>query len=91
MKEKGEEQSKLREKLRNFLFDVWQEKEEDLMDMLIFFFQDFNLLETFQIPEEKMRNFIQMIKSKYIRSNPYHNFIHAFDVTQTVYSYLTIG
>ena len=77
--------------LQSFTLDVWQQKEEDLVDYLIVIFKDFNLLEIFNINEEKMRKFLIAVRSRYIKANPYHNFIHGFDVAQSIYSYLTNG
>jgi len=77
--------------LQSYSFNVWQQKEENLVDYVIKMFNDFHLLEVFPIGEDKLRSFLNTIQSKYHKSNPYHNFIHAFDVTQSVYSFLTTG
>jgi hypothetical protein len=46
------------------------------------------LIQRFKIPVAKLENFIMKVRDGY-RDNPYHNFRHAFDVTQTVYATLT--
>ena len=77
------------ELLRNWDFDVWSYKEEQLYPLIIDMFNDFGLLERFNINREKFQNFLNDVRSNYSRKNPYHNFRHAFDVTQTVYLLLT--
>ncbi|KAJ4458598.1 putative 3'; 5'-cyclic-nucleotide phosphodiesterase regA [Paratrimastix pyriformis] len=42
----------------------------------------------FNIPVETLRNFLTHCRRAY-RKNPYHSFLHAFDVTQTLYLVLT--
>jgi len=76
------------EKLRSWDFDVFSLKREELFVLTEAMFQDFNLLEIFQVPREKFRSFISEISQNYF-DNPYHNFHHAFDVTQSIYSMLT--
>ena len=51
-------------------------------------FEAFDLLRRFDIDREKFERFIVEVRSTY-NANPYHNFRHAFDVTQTVFSMLT--
>jgi hypothetical protein len=51
-------------------------------------FEDFGLIERFQIPIPNLERFIMSVREQY-HPNPYHSFIHAFDVTQTVYCFLT--
>jgi cAMP-specific phosphodiesterase len=47
-------------------------------------------LEKFHVDEETLYNFVIRCRSKY-RSVPYHNFFHAVDAVQTIYTYLFIG
>eukprot|EP01132_Coremiostelium_polycephalum_P004851 gene4851-6047_t len=78
-----------KEGIKGWEFDVFKYSEDDLMPMLVDMFENFQLLEIFKIPIEKLQRFIMSVHSLYRRSNRYHNFIHAFDVTQTVYTFLT--
>lgn len=45
-------------------------------------------MERFQIPVINLERFIMAVRDSY-QSNPYHSFVHAFDVMQTVYCMLT--
>ena len=83
-------QEEVRE-LRTFEYDVWSKKEDDLVVYLHSMFNDFGLLDMFKVDQEKFKRFLLKVRSKYVAKNPYHNFIHGFDVTQSVYSYLTDG
>lgn len=50
------------------------------------------LLDKFNVPEEKLDNFLRVINKGYRRENAYHNAYHAADVTQTLYYFLyTLG
>jgi len=81
--------SKSHELIRSWDFDVWSYKEEQLMPLIVDMFNDFGLFERFNVPKEKFHNFLTDARNNYSRKNPYHNFRHAFDVTQTVYLFLT--
>ena len=50
-----------------------------------FMFREWGLLEELNIEEQAFFNFFLCVKKKY-RSVPYHNFLHALDVTQAVFS-----
>jgi len=77
--------------LRSFDYDVWTKREEDLVVYLNLIFNDFGLLDIFKVDHETFKRFLLEIRAHYVATNPYHNFIHSFDVTQSVYSYLTSG
>lgn len=47
--------------------------------------------ERFSISDSKLRAFLVCVRNHYHSNNPYHNFRHAFDVTQGVYHFLTVG
>jgi hypothetical protein len=53
--------------------------------MLIVIFEDMGLLSTFNIPPDTMFSFLDKLYQNYNPLNPYHNFFHATDVTQTVF------
>lgn len=85
------ESSQSQELLRSWDFDVWAYKEEQLFPIIADMFNDFGLFERFNVPKDKFQNFLNDCRNNYVRKNPYHNFRHAFDVTQTVYLLLTSG
>jgi len=77
--------------LTHFDFDVWSKSNEELFQFIIYMFEDFSLFSTFGVDKTKFARFVSTLRSRYNAKNPYHNFTHAFDVTQTAYSYLTSG
>ena len=83
------DESKSHDLLRSWDFDVWSYKEEQLFPFIVEMFNDFGLLERFSVPLEKFQNLLNDVRNNYSKKNPYHNFRHAFDVTQTVYLLLT--
>jgi len=50
--------------------------------------QGYRFIDEFNIDQKKMTNFLRAIERDYIKENPYHNNIHAADVTQTLHSLL---
>jgi len=76
------------EDLQKWNFDSLPLSSDELLSLLLSIFSFYNLLERFNIPLTTMKAFLLEVRKLY-RSNPYHNFHHAFDVTQTVYSFLT--
>ena len=52
-------------------------------------FQKCNFFTRFRIKESKFINWILKIQCGYIRENPYHNSIHASDVTHAMYYYIS--
>ena len=77
--------------LQTFEYDVWSKSEDDLVVLLNQMFDEFGLLEMFKVDLATFKKFLLKVRSQYISKNPYHNFYHGFDVTQTVYSFLTTG
>eukprot|EP01006_Ploeotia_vitrea_P024214 TRINITY_DN56976_c0_g2_i1.p1 TRINITY_DN56976_c0_g2~~TRINITY_DN56976_c0_g2_i1.p1 ORF type:complete len:705 (-),score=79.58 TRINITY_DN56976_c0_g2_i1:1898-4012(-) len=59
-----------------------------LIPLAVEMFSALNLIETFNIPLETLYKFIITVKNKY-RDVAYHNFVHAFDVTQTLFIFIT--
>lgn len=55
------------------------------------FFAHFQLFDRLNIPRPVFREFIDWVRSTYRPQNPYHNFRHAFDVTQACFVILTAG
>lgn len=64
---------------------------EDTLESLIpeIFNAELQLLKLFDVPMAVFCNFVREVRRHY-QANPYHNFVHAFDVLQTVYSLLFI-
>mmetsp|Transcript_8193 Transcript_8193/g.9088 ORF Transcript_8193/g.9088 Transcript_8193/m.9088 type:complete len:630 (-) Transcript_8193:52-1941(-) len=77
------------EALRAWSFDVWSYDVKQLLPLMYNMFADFDLMNTFKIDPEDFKGFLNAVSLKYHKENPYHNFIHAFDVTHTVYLTLT--
>lgn len=76
------------EQLQSWEFDVFSLSEEQMLFYLKQLFLHFDLLNFFKIDEKKFELFLLVVKQNYY-DNPYHNFTHAFDVTQTIFSMLT--
>ena len=77
--------------LRSWDFNVWPYSEDDLISFFAIFFEDFDLLNQFDIDKQTLGRFLVAIRDKYHKSNPYHNFRHAWDVTHSIYLLLTCG
>ena len=65
-------------------FDVLKYNTQELCDVCSYLFDVFHLLDEFKCPMGTMNMFLMEMSGRY-NSNPYHNFSHAVDVTQTVY------
>eukprot|EP00002_Diphylleia_rotans_P014658 TRINITY_DN2855_c0_g1_i3.p1 TRINITY_DN2855_c0_g1~~TRINITY_DN2855_c0_g1_i3.p1 ORF type:complete len:798 (-),score=144.69 TRINITY_DN2855_c0_g1_i3:152-2545(-) len=75
------------EELQRENFDIFSRSLDELKQCVIYIFEDLGLLQEFMIKPSTLSNFITQMSLEY-RDNPYHNFRHAVDVTQTVYYYL---
>jgi len=51
-------------------------------------FKKYNLIQTFRIDRQKLSSFLNVIENGYLKTNPYHNGIHASDVARTVHYFL---
>jgi hypothetical protein len=71
-------------------FDVLNYDKKELIEVVCYLFDSLNLLNDFKIPVPKMTAFLSEVAGKY-NPNPYHNFNHAVDVTQTVYRVVTVA
>mmetsp|Transcript_76036 Transcript_76036/g.204012 ORF Transcript_76036/g.204012 Transcript_76036/m.204012 type:complete len:515 (+) Transcript_76036:88-1632(+) len=58
---------------------------DDLVHLTLEIFNELNMLSRLRISEEKMQRFILAVRDRML-DNPYHNWTHIFDVTQTVYT-----
>eukprot|EP00002_Diphylleia_rotans_P033439 TRINITY_DN7110_c0_g1_i5.p1 TRINITY_DN7110_c0_g1~~TRINITY_DN7110_c0_g1_i5.p1 ORF type:complete len:944 (-),score=192.91 TRINITY_DN7110_c0_g1_i5:877-3708(-) len=75
------------EALRSCSFEIFSKSYDELKKCVLYMFQDLRLIENFMIRPSVLYNFLSGLADEY-RANPYHNFRHAIDVTQTVYFYL---
>ncbi|XP_036377216.1 high affinity cAMP-specific 3',5'-cyclic phosphodiesterase 7A isoform X3 [Megalops cyprinoides] len=70
-----------------FLFDRLTNG-NSLVSLTFHLFNHYGLIELFQLDMVKLRRFLVMVQEDYHRQNPYHNAVHAADVTQAMYCYL---
>jgi hypothetical protein len=78
------------EAVNSWHFDVLNYDKGELIEIVCYLFDSLNLLCDFNIPVPKMTAFISEVAGRY-NPNPYHNFNHAVDVTQTVYRVVTVA
>jgi hypothetical protein len=76
------------DKLKAWSFDPFLETEHSLLASIPTMFETFELLTRFRIDRKQFEHFLTEVRTTY-NNNPYHNFRHAFDVTQTVFVMLT--
>uniref|UniRef100_A0A7S3GJU2 Phosphodiesterase n=1 Tax=Palpitomonas bilix TaxID=652834 RepID=A0A7S3GJU2_9EUKA len=53
--------------------------------------RSFNIVKKIGMDEGKLAGFIQRVQENYIKSNPFHNAVHASDVVQTSFFFLRKG
>lgn len=70
------------ENLDSIRFDIFGHSSELLMKAVLVIFEQSGVIEAFEIDREKLWNFVQQVAAMYKGDNPYHNFVHAFDVLQ---------
>jgi CheY-like chemotaxis protein/HPt (histidine-containing phosphotransfer) domain-containing protein len=75
--------------LNSFMFDVFAYSGDELIENVPYMYHSLGLLEEFNIDTRNIVNFLKRLQT-YYHTNPYHNFMHAMDVTQFVYSCLCI-
>ncbi|KAK9710230.1 3',5'-cyclic-nucleotide phosphodiesterase [Basidiobolus ranarum] len=75
--------------LNSWGFDVWSYTEMELLPFLVDMFNELGFIEHYNISLETLTCFFHAVKDGYNTShNPYHNFRHAFDVTQAGFLFL---
>ena len=62
--------------------------ENSISHLLVYLFHKFEVHKELEIPSEKLVAFGQSIQKAYL-SNPFHNFLHAFDTCQTINFFLS--
>ncbi|KAJ8376645.1 hypothetical protein SKAU_G00072250 [Synaphobranchus kaupii] len=70
-----------------FLFDRLTNG-NSLINLTFHLFNQYGLIELFQLDMVKLHRFLVMVQEDYHQQNPYHNAVHAADVTQAMYCYL---
>ncbi|XP_078253595.1 high affinity 3',5'-cyclic-AMP phosphodiesterase 7A isoform X5 [Rhinoraja longicauda] len=70
-----------------FLFDRLTNG-NSLVTLAFHLFKYHGLVEHFKLDLVKLRRFLVMVQEDYHRNNPYHNAVHAADVTQAMHCYL---
>jgi len=83
-------QSSLTDAITNWSLNPFHEGVENLVQYVFQMFRVFNLMERFNISEEKLKALILAIQEQY-RPNPFHNFEHAFSVTHMTFLILNEG
>jgi FixJ family two-component response regulator len=73
--------------LTQWTFDVFKYREDELLGLVKQMFVELDLLSDFGIRPEALEKFLGAIKQLY-KDNPYHNWVHAFDVTQATFCVL---
>jgi len=76
-----------KEDLSSVRFPIWDYDSDGLIQTFTDILEESGVRAHWQIPQESLRHFLLHIRSNY-QENPYHNFRHAFCVTQIVYSLL---
>ncbi|GAB1606418.1 cAMP-specific 3',5'-cyclic phosphodiesterase 7B-like [Argonauta hians] len=61
---------------------------KSLFHLALHLFQDYGFLDIFNIDTIKLMHCLNLIEEGYHDSNPYHNSLHAADVTQAMHCYL---
>ncbi|KAK5853055.1 hypothetical protein PBY51_006877 [Eleginops maclovinus] len=70
-----------------FLFDRLTNG-NSLVTLMCHLFNVYGLVHHFQLDMIKLHRFLGMVQDDYHSQNPYHNAVHAADVTQAMYCYL---
>ncbi|XP_039610516.1 high affinity cAMP-specific 3',5'-cyclic phosphodiesterase 7A isoform X1 [Polypterus senegalus] len=80
------------EKVGNWNFDIFLfdrlTNGNSLVSLSFHLFSCFGLIEFFHLDMVKLRRFLVMVQEDYHNQNPYHNAVHAADVTQAMHCYL---
>jgi len=93
LSEKGESVDDLRNitpaTVEGWDFDVFLYKPHQLYLCFYFMFDGLGLFDAGLVPADTFWQFVVEVEQSY-RDNPYHNFEHACDVTQTVYNFIKL-
>ncbi len=75
------------QELAQWSFDVFKHPEDGLLSLVKQMFVHSDLLEHFNIREDVLDRFLETVRQMY-KPVPYHNWLHAFDVTQAAFCFL---
>nr|CAB3264744.1 high affinity cGMP-specific 3',5'-cyclic phosphodiesterase 9A-like [Phallusia mammillata] len=78
------EQAKL-QLIRSPSFDVWKCKREELVSYIMLMFGDLGITNELDISYNKLKKWLVAVEQNYITDVYFHNFRHAFCVTQMMY------
>ncbi|MEQ2198823.1 High affinity cAMP-specific 3',5'-cyclic phosphodiesterase 7A [Xenoophorus captivus] len=59
-----------------------------LITLTLHLLNQYGLVDLFQLDMVKLWRFLVLVQEDYHNDNPYHNSVHAADVTQAMYCYL---
>lgn len=59
-----------------------------LITLTFHLLNEYGLIELFQLDMVKLWRFLVLVQEDYHSGNPYHNAVHAADVTQAMYCFL---
>uniref|UniRef100_A0A674PJS4 Phosphodiesterase n=1 Tax=Takifugu rubripes TaxID=31033 RepID=A0A674PJS4_TAKRU len=80
------------EKVGNWNFDIFLFNKltngNSLINLTFHLLNQYGLIELFQLDMVKLWRFLVMVQEDYHNDNPYHNAVHAADVTQAMYCFL---
>ncbi|XP_053198475.1 high affinity cAMP-specific 3',5'-cyclic phosphodiesterase 7A isoform X1 [Scomber japonicus] len=80
------------EKVGNWNFDIFLfdrlTNGNSLITLTFHLLNQYGLVELFQLDMVKLWRFLVMVQEDYHSNNPYHNAVHAADVTQAMYCYM---
>ncbi|XP_068603903.1 high affinity 3',5'-cyclic-AMP phosphodiesterase 7A [Brachionichthys hirsutus] len=80
------------EKVGNWNFDIFLfdrlTNGNSLITLTLHLLNQYGLVELFQLDMVKLWRFLVVIQEDYHSDNPYHNAVHAADVTQAMYCYM---
>ncbi len=77
--------------LQSWEFDVFDGHDaEDMVSLIMYMFVQIRLPSFFPFVEDAVMGFVDSVRGHMeLYGNPYHNFMHAFDVMHAVYLFLT--
>lgn len=80
------------EKVGNWNFDIFLfdrlTNGNSLISLTFHLLNQYGLVELFQLDRVKLWRFLVMVQEDYHSDNPYHNAVHAADVTQAMYCFM---
>ena len=75
--------------LESHTFNSFAYSVDQLIKGVVQMYENLGLIENFKIPPNVLVDLLEVVRDSY-NNNPYHNFLHAMDVTQFVYHFLMV-